>query len=241
MVRFALFCALIIFLASCSFSPIPRYIKKEFNYSPVTHKASQRIFYDGMYKELHVHDSIPQKPCSKYYYTFEKDTSLKREIGAFDIIFFRNGMCTMGSLDELREDNFSKENAVSNPERFVRGGSYWGFYEINDDTLYVKAIHRNSLMTGSTDSFEEWFKIIDSQTLLPIYFRSISKSNCTEIWGSRVIIRNAQYPATKFYRIQENIVDPNSSWLINKKWFWKNAEEYQKWKSEVRVSKKINQ
>lgn len=229
--RFAIFCTFIWFnyLTSCSYSPIPRYIKKEFKYSPSTQKVDQRISYDGVYKELNLNDSI--NLCSKYYYTFV-DSSSKITYGAFDIIFLKNGICSMGYLDWLLKDTLNKRNLTTSSDSYVGGGSYWGYYEINDDTIKIKVIQRNSLMAGSTDSFEEWYKISDDMTILPIYFRSISKSACTEKHGSTFLIDTVQYPAIKFYKIHENLIDPNLNWLINKKWFWKNEKEYYQWKKD---------
>jgi hypothetical protein len=129
----------------------------------------------------------------------------------------------MGFLNELRTASSKKEN-------FKNGGSYWGYYKINHDTLRIKVIQRNSLMAGSTDAFEQWYKIIDLQTLKPIYFRSITKETCAEKWGGEVLIDTTQYRNAKLYEIDENLISPNTNWLINKKWFWKSAEEYKTWK-----------
>jgi hypothetical protein len=205
--------------SSCRFSAIPGYIKREFKYSPAINKQSQYLSYDGLYREMQIGNRV-QVLCSKQYYTHGSDSVAKQKI-EFDMVFLKNGLCTMGYLDGLRTDRSKEEK-----EKFKNGSSYWGYYEVNRDTLKVKVIQRNSFMAARSDAFEQWYQILDSKTLKPVYFRSIDKGTCTEKYGQENWIDTTQYTKAKFYKIDENVIGQNSGWLINKKWFWKDANEY---------------
>ena len=233
--RLLFYCFIIFYISSCTYSYIPCYIKNEFKYAPKSKGEEDFITFNGIYKELHFKSSTIQKLCSKHYYTFVIDTLLGQKCGAFDVVFLRNGTCTMGYLDEFRKDKLTDSNYKK--DRFTNGGSYWGYYEVSSDTVKVKAVQRNTLMAGSTDAFEQWYKIIDTKTLKPIYFRSITKGTCVQNFATGFLIDSVQYPKTRFYEIDENLIKPNFSWLINEKWFWKNKQEYQEWKRKSESNK----
>lgn len=119
-----------------------------------------------------------------------------------NISFFKNGLCYM-------HDNTR------------------GTYEIIRDTIKTLIIFRSSLMAGESWVFEKWYKIIDKNTIQAVYVRSFSQ-DCTTSNSNWLDTTN--FFPSKYYPTSDPFSRPDDNWLINKKWFWKDKEEYKEWK-----------
>lgn len=222
----------LILLNSCKYASIPGYIKDEFNYSPAKDTASNGIMFDGIYTDIKPKTATNRKvECYKIYYLPYSKRVSEDTLALFDIVFFKNGLCTMGRLNDLRWSHTERpEKLIEYRKQYEGGAGYWGYYKISGDTLIIKSLQRNSLNTSITYAFEQHYIIIDKLTLQPIYFRSITKGMCNDNLNSSFTIDTIQYPKTKFYPMGEKIIDQNECWLLEKKWFWKNVNEYVEWK-----------
>lgn len=102
----------------------------------------------------------------------------------------------------------------------------WGTYEIIRDTIKTLMIYRSSYMASEVGVYEKWYKIKDKNTIQAVYVKHINRDCLIESnWLDTTYI----FPATHFPTSQ-SYSDPENSWLINKKWFWKNKKEYKNWK-----------
>ena len=149
------------------------------------------------------------------YREFKKNTALEHGGGRYyvnhedtstviqNISFFKNGLCS------------------------IMYTSAWGTYEIYGDTIKTLMIYRGSLMAGESWVLKKWYKIIDKSTIQAIYATRISQ-DCTTSYSNWLDM--TQFSPSKYYPISDSLFRPYDNWLINKKWFWKNKEEYKKWK-----------
>lgn len=228
----------IAFLTSCTYTRVPNYLKKQFKYSPAEHKEiSNKININGFYRDLK-RLNAPPVPYGSFY-LIKEDTSIKENRSALDVMLFPNGLCLNTYLGGLKKEFYADEYyrlkgeiTSSNKPGRVTGfsGANWGIYEVSGDTLKIKVIGRGSLMTSSVWAYENYYKIIDNNTLLPLQSKSLNRDDCHGIPDCIFKPDSLGCTNSKFYPLQDISIDPNYSWLMNKKWFWKNKEEYKDWK-----------
>lgn len=110
----------------------------------------------------------------------------------------------------------------------------WGHYKVSGDTIKLQYVHRP--MWGGMNRFwyayEWWFKVIDRNTLEAIYRYPIHKLNQYEKtdWEKRKKEGDLfkSYFKVHFRPVPE--IPESDGWLKYEGWFWKNKEEYEKWK-----------
>lgn len=234
----------IAFFISCTYTKVPNYLKEQFKYSPAEHKViSKEVNINGFYRDFVQLNSTPASiPCGSFYLT-SLDTSIKENMAVLDLMFFPNGLCLSAylsklnrKLDSVEYNRIKSEMKRLNKPGYVMSliGENWGTYQIINDTIKIKVISRGSLMASSVGAYEKWYRIIDNTTLEPLYCKGLSKDNCQDFSNCAFKLDSTFCSKSRFYELQDVYVDPDYSWLINKKWFWKNKEEYKAWKKNKR-------
>jgi len=102
----------------------------------------------------------------------------------------------------------------------------FGTYEIIRDTIKTLMIYRSSYMAAEACVYEKWYKIINKNTIQAVYVKRINRDCLIESnWLDTTYI----FPA-KHFPTSQSYYSPENSWLMNKKWFWRNKNEYEEWK-----------
>lgn len=235
--KLVIFLCLII-LNAC-YPKVPAYIKKEIKYNPYLFKNNVNMA-KGFYRDIRFDNMLDSmKLYDKEFFKNIEDSLIKVNAGVTDIIFYKNGICLMGYLGNLNNtrlngyEELMKDINKKNKSVFFYSGLsfYWGLYNLLNDTIKIKVIQRNSFIAAKNNAFEQWYKIIDKNTLQPILFKALTKSDYIKDWNATVYLDSKYYPPSKFYPIKDsNLINPNYCWLLNKKWFWQNKEDYKAWK-----------
>ena len=134
-------------------------------------------------------------------------------------IFYSNSFTRQGSSKFWRKEFL--ENS--------KFGTY-GKYHLSVDTIKIQYITSPNHM--SYGKIDVWFKIIDNTTLEMIYYGSkqnITKQDLEEFKVNNRYSKNGIIHY-KFHTL-DKVPDIDKSYIMNKKWFWCNEEDYMKWKS----------
>lgn len=136
-----------------------------------------------------------------------------------NILFFDNGIV----IDQYLPEYFNQ--AKNKKFGFYNRGTQWGRYSIFGDTIRILSLESPGGMSwlGS----ETYLKLSANGTLKYLY--SVNPNALDLSFNSN----QYQYEWSESQFIKDNTLpDPNKSWIIKRKWFWCNKEEYKKWKRE---------
>lgn len=177
-------------------------------------------------------------PC-KQFFVSESDTSIKDGFAVSDVMFFPNGLCLVTYLGRINKSldslvfrkTINASRSKSKPGYIsIATHSYWGPYEVFHDTVNIKVISPAGINEPVVGAFEQRYVIINESTLRPIYFRGLSKDCCPYFADCIFRLDSSKTHKTKFFLVDEIKVDPDKSWIIKKKWFWKNKDAFRRWK-----------
>jgi len=157
---------------------------------------------------------IPQEKVKEVTHTY--DTIYN----AF--IFYPNGFFEITTMDIIMQKEYLKGKKPS----YFKYGEH-GFYKVVGDTIKARYVEPPGGMTWYAG--ETWFKIINENTIEVIVgeARSLNYMDAT-----RNYICNFK---------ELSFIPPyNKSWLIRKKWFWENEEDFKQWKKKNKKIKIIN-
>lgn len=109
----------------------------------------------------------------------------------------------------------------------------WGMYKLTGDTIITWSTNRATLNSG-WDIREQWFKIIDRQTLKSIYARPIgldylSQEDLEKYWYNR-----DRYSEARFTPLEK--MPSSDNWLKREKWFWCNEEDWKNYMDSVNLN-----
>lgn len=230
-------------LGGCATKRIPRYLKEEFRgiYAPSV-GSTDRLQTQGFYRDIQIIEALTDndKLGCRSFALLKSDTGDQR-YAASDVMFFTNGMCLVGFLNRLDPDLDHKRFSIL--DRRMRSSSksgyiqsivneFWGVYFVKGDTLTIKVMDRSSL-NQEIGAFEQSYKILDENTLMPLFFKPLSKECCPHYRCEGENINRKFYLNASFHAINAIQVDSDYSWLLQKKWFWKNEAQYKEWKKRV--------
>jgi hypothetical protein len=218
--------------SSCTHAIVPRQLKnhlKDFNYFENSTDTNQIEIKKGYYKStIRVYLSKTEDSVLKYsnegilikekLFNKENFYNLNSEI-----IFYESGMCLI--LDNTEHLLSYLQSEISRPKNI---GEEWGRFKIINDNIIVKTISRGSLNAG-TYGYERRYKIKGKKKIELFYLNKLNNSE-NEKYLTASNIDSIVYFATELYPLKNNLIHLNQSWLINKKWFWKNKADYKTWK-----------
>ncbi|MBL0049724.1 MAG: hypothetical protein IPP32_16700 [Bacteroidetes bacterium] len=224
----------------CMYTPIQKHLKKQFSsfgqkaiYNDTNLNLEQYLYCISLISYLN--PSIDTTPVFRYINNQKiKDTIIRgNEVSYNGFIFFKNGFCIKGKLYEKNKGLIYGDYFEIDSVRLDYSNSIGscGFYEILGDTVKVKTLSRDSYLAGSVYATEEWYRLKDKSLVQLLYFKDLT-------WEHNYpsgLIPNYDSVALTFskkYQINKGFINPNSSWLINKSWFWYDKKEYLNWKNE---------
>lgn len=193
---------------SCKYAVIPGYVKEQkYNFT-----------------NLNTHNKL------KGIKGFFKDTAANKPIA----IFYDKNICAIGFLGENKDkiEQNLKLIGSSSKHYFYDGSAnfYWGTYSIDRDTLKVKIVNHPSFVSPTWLVFEEWYKIINDNTIQFIAYKQIQKSSDSSTNNkTEMIFLNDKRKTEKGFVETSSIPDFNKSWLLKQKWFWADEKEYNEW------------
>jgi hypothetical protein len=171
-------------------------------------------------------------------------------------MFYRNGIFTEGvedmNLKRLTPDSTTKllkggnislflqevaENPNGKDTKWFYSGE-WGSYIIQGDTIKVQYIDKPWPLS-STYGREEWFKIIDRNTLA--FINSMPLSTDKSDWQGY-----EYYKANRGEEFKRPIIfvpvpikpNPDYAWILKEKWFWCNEQDWKNYMERMKGKKK---
>lgn len=173
------------------------------------------------------------------------DNKPNKTNGLFNI----NGYYTL--TDKKTNDKFSfmffEDGSFANQVRFdekinIRGFSlYRGLYKLFGDTIKTQIMFKGVGLTGSSYS-EEWYKIVDKNTLKLIYFGMVTT---TDDFRSKNYLK--EYDIAKFYAspyakfIPLDSIPHFENELKKDKFFWEDEKDWKEYMDSLKLKKKKNE
>ena len=139
---------------------------------------------------------------------------------------FRDGTIIEGMLEDFDKGYF----------RDLKNSPYYytcGYYKVNSDTLHVQFII-NSCNICSWSGYEEWYKIIDRNTMKLILTKELRHSEEYREASTDNYYRD-DYSLVKFKPYMKAV---DSTFRFKKyKWFWCNEEKWRQYKKNLKSKK----
>ena len=157
------------------------------------------------------------------------------------LIFYDNGLVVSPiyrDAEQLLRNGFSfLQEETKNPKTINSKYSIFNFIEcgsyiICGDTIKVQLIHKSSSINDSWSGYENWYKIIDRNTLLYIG-RYILTTNQKE-----KEFKEKYYPfkggSTSDFVPVQALPQPNYFWILKEKWFWCSEWEWKVFNNKIK-------
>lgn len=165
------------------------------------------------------------------------------------MIFYTNGMVVSPSRLNFSYNNvtFSKDASLffqgitGDPEakdskRFFSSVDCGG-YVICGDTIKVQLIHKSYSINDNWSGDEEWYKIIDRNTLQLInWFPVTTNKKELERFKKYYSLPAREIPATNFTPVSIK-PQPDYFWILKEKWFWCNEQDWKAYMDEIKRKK----
>ena len=204
-------------LISQSCSSVPKEIKQKFG-----------ICYTGKDTDIESHIDI------NGYYTSG---------GQGGMIFFKDGMYTT-PIFENREINTSDTcvNLVHAITRMYKNkphisiGYHQGMYWIEGDTIKVRSFGQTGGRFTPWSFWEEWYKIIDRQTLKIIYEKPLLDMDARFVQTVDEWQRERKRSLVRFHCADS--IPSSDCWLKEEKWFWCNEQDWKNYMERIKERKK---
>lgn len=155
---------------------------------------------------------------------------------AYSTMFFDDGTWVNFSMKENNNgkiDNLSDSIIQWKDGKTIRWGNYWGVYTIQNDTIIVYSYDRPALLKGwGLDEIR--YKIIDKQSILRVYDRSMLKS-ADDYYKTHSPWRN--YPPIHF--TPADSLPSSDNWLKENKWIWRNEADWKEYMDRIKQKKRV--
>ena len=215
---FSLLLLLSISFFSCA--SVPKYVRNAFHYchSDKDTGIESLINTEGYYEILYTHPK----------------TGVPNE-GGYSFMFYRNGLFTINlprkydPVNKQYNTSLGLQEIVENTNKEATKWFYfrnWGNYTICKDTIKVQYLDKPMLLT-TIMAREEWFIIVDRNTLIPINSMPLStRKTDWQNYEYNKYIRDeqAKHPA-KFVPVRYK-PSPDEAWILKEKWFWCSEWEW---------------
>ncbi|OFX29046.1 MAG: hypothetical protein A2X08_11470 [Bacteroidetes bacterium GWA2_32_17] len=144
-----------------------------------------------------------------------------------------NGMFYDFFIDTVLYKSLINEGDKSVGDYPIFSRQWKGKYEIYNDTLHFKAINYRPI-ANTWRGIEDWFKIISRDTIELVAFRWLihDNQNLPNNYYPKII--KVEPPRSYIARALPIEVKEKQKWLMKKKWFWCDKEQYKLWKKEMK-------
>jgi hypothetical protein len=167
-------------------------------------------------------------------------------------IFYDNGLVfrNIGDYNSKRHKNNEEkniplflqevaENAETKDSKFFYDVINCGTYILCGDTIKIQSIHKSYSLNDYWRGSEEWFKIIDRNTLVCIESMPLSMDKSD--WQGY-----EYYKANRGEEFKRPIIfvpvpikpNPDYAWILKEKWFWCNEKDWKNYMERMKGKKK---
>ena len=219
-------------VTSCGYFITPRNIKQGFTnkfenkYTGIDTLININGYYDI---KIPFRRTIYSKGWKLEVERYEHDTIHTK------FIFYPNGIYLLGFNDDVSIYNGKAEDidsyftsiiydTIGKVSKGFYTNSTWGSYKINKDTIIAQYIHRPGFgdMSRVWYAYEVWYKVLDRNTIKEINLIPIHKMSDSDWYNWNLTKNKRKFDTASF--IPVDTIPKYSSWIIKRKWFWKNNE-----------------
>ena len=150
-------------------------------------------------------------------------------------MFFQDGTWVIFSMKKNTEEKINNLfNYVEtwSEKKQVRWGTYWGVYEMKNDTIIVHYYDKGTLLKGWSLN-QRKYKVIDRRTIQIIYDRSILEQS-EEYYKTNTPWLNLK----PVHFILADSLPSSDNWLKENKWIWRNESDWKEYMQHVEQVKK---
>ncbi len=222
--------AFIIFWSCSPYKPISYEIKQKLTgrFDSKTSNIQDLIDINGYYQCYSI---------GKVYYDSSRYTKVLDSIPV-NMLFYNDGTFAgsfffkEGSNEKEISKNF-KKNVIYKQESFDVG--CWGIYRLKGDTIIVQYLnHAGKLIPW--DFFEEWYKVLDRNTLKCIKMKRLLKQDI-DTYGNKNYEEEIKNLSPIRFMKADSLPSPNC-WLKEEKWLWKDESDWVEYMDNLKKNKK---
>ena len=228
---------IIIIMPACG-SSIPKSLKNSFTYrfDDKYTGLDKLININGYYREMSL---IERSPTVGGFLGDKSNYYVDTVFHYF--MFYDNGIFVYNIRDVYNDDtkkpvkkdvsSFLKDFAENSESLAAKQFymNFWGSYIICGDTIKVQSVYKAMSFNDSWGVREDWYLIIDRNTLLCINSFNLPITNHSQPK------KRIQYPIT-FHPIPAK-PQPYYSWILKEKWFWRYERDWNVFMNSLEKSK----
>jgi len=224
---------LIVLMTSCLSVPfVPNKHKKKFSncYNDKNTGIDSLININGYFQ-------MGETPGSVFGYgknIYKVDTFF------INFMFFKDGMFlyNIADIDNCGIPQYFEQvnkNTLRGKNNLFYNAFDWGYYILCGDTIKTQYINHPSIGAPTWILFEEWFIVIDRNTLKSIFRQKLFGDKHTiydfrNSEGETYSSFEQTYSLLPARFISVAVIPNSNGWLKNKRWFWCDKEKYKLWK-----------
>lgn len=223
----------------CMYTPIPKYLKKQFNafskkenYTDTNLILTNNLYCIKLiyYRSPIYKDTIPILRTIDKGKTIKDSLIIGDQITNNNFIFFKNGFCVKVYINEIDKELDKNEHLKTKENKINYHSSIGscGLYKLCGDTVKIKVLGRGSYLAGSISATEEWYKILKDKRLKLLSYKDLTVKD-VHAPSSGSYLDSVKSLSSSFCFIKNIQITPDSCWLMNKRWFWKDKNEYKEW------------
>jgi hypothetical protein len=163
-------------------------------------------------------------------------------------MFYDNGLVfgSIGDYNSKRHKNDEEENIslflqeVAENTKAKDSNLFYNFincgtYMLCGDTIKVQIIHKSYSLNDNWSGQEEWYKIIDRNTL-----QSIRRIPLTTNKKEKEFRLKNYLPKLQSHTFTPILIKPNPDeiWILKEKWFWCNEQDWKIYMEKIKKRKK---
>jgi hypothetical protein len=223
--RFTVYYA--VFLAAYGCFPIgtPLYIRQSISgYEDMATNIRDLINIDGYF----VHAEPEQTDSSYTYFMFFEDGMVNMRVHDYNVFPLSN---TTENIPQYIHQILSDENGKQ--AKWFYNSLGWGRYTITNDTIKIN--YHSGWGYPNCYAFEMWFKVIDRNHIVDIYFASITKTTPQTIDAQKQKYIYDDAIPSRFVPLEKTPYP--DSWIKKKKWFWRNEQDWKAYMEKIEQKK----
>ncbi len=220
----------IVFYTSCAYRPVSKNLKQDFTfcYKDTSYDTSI-IRFDGYYEIIRI-DSVFVREENKYkqrqFYTnyhFFKNGVFMRNYG------FRGDKYRPNNIALYFDDLFNENDSIKIKGLYTH--YTWGLHHIKGDTIIVQSLDHPSFMNGFM-AYEKKFLIFNNDSIIEIESEMLGERDKLIIKNYNELYKIKNKKNAHFKQLN-TIPNPKKCWLMQKKWFWCNEEDWQQYMDSI--------
>ena len=181
-----------------------------------------------------------------YYIIFYPGTGFWK--GSDSYMFYKNGLFTMnlpGEYDSVKKQydiSLGLQETAENPngekaKRFYN--KIWGSYIVCGDIIKIQYVDK-PFPLSSTYGGEEWFKVIDRNTLISINSMPLSTDKSDWQNYEHEYYKSIRDEKRKYRAVFMPVPvkpNPDEAWILKEKWFWCNEQGWKNFMQKIEQKK----